>query len=226
MPTPARRVAPLEVHARLPIGRFLLLLVLRIQIVIGEPLAAVVKILELNRAEQKRSVSDEELFTSPDVLTQKEVLDELKAIVVERLRFDPRRAADMTLETTLPKGVEGSLGLDSLDFIELSVAMEDRFGITIEEGQDLAEEFNSLFLRNAINNGLPAITVPEVRNHINEGDELTVHLSQGWLSSGDIRIEFTPLPRMVLDILDAGGLIPRLVRDGYLPEEQKAAAVR
>jgi acyl carrier protein len=76
-------------------------------------------------------------------MTQKEVLDELKAIVVERLRFDPRRAADMTLETTLPKDVEGSLGLDSLDFIELSVAMEDRFGITIEEGQDLAEEFNS-----------------------------------------------------------------------------------
>ena len=77
-------------------------------------------------------------------MTQKEVLDELKGIVVERLRFDPRRAAEMTLETTLPKGVEGSLGLDSLDFIELSVAMEDRFGITIEEGQDLAEEFHSL----------------------------------------------------------------------------------
>jgi len=31
-------------------------------------------ILELNRSEQKRSVSDEELFTSPDILTQKEVL--------------------------------------------------------------------------------------------------------------------------------------------------------
>jgi acyl carrier protein len=77
-------------------------------------------------------------------MTQKEVLDELKAIVVERLRFDQRRAADMTLETTLPKGVEGSLGLDSLDFIELSVAMEDRFGIIVEEGQDLAEEFHSL----------------------------------------------------------------------------------
>ena len=76
-------------------------------------------------------------------MTQKEVLDELKAIVVERLRFDPRRAADMTLETTLPKGVEGSLGLDSLDFIELSVAMEDRFGITVEEGKDLADEFYS-----------------------------------------------------------------------------------
>ncbi len=76
-------------------------------------------------------------------MTQKEVLDELKTIVVERLKFDPRRAADMTLETTLPKGVEGSLGLDSLDFIELSVAIEERFGIVLDEGQDLADEFFS-----------------------------------------------------------------------------------
>src|SRR5581483_11241824 len=77
-------------------------------------------------------------------MTQKEVLDELKELVVERLKFDPRRAADMTLETTLPKGVEGSLGLDSLDFIELSVALEERFGIVIDEGRDLTEEFLSL----------------------------------------------------------------------------------
>jgi acyl carrier protein len=77
-------------------------------------------------------------------MTQKEVLDELKLIVVERLRFDPLRAAEMTLETTLPKGAEGSLGLDSLDFIELSVAIEERFGITIDETQDLSDEFLSL----------------------------------------------------------------------------------
>ncbi|PYM47717.1 MAG: hypothetical protein DMD77_15185 [Candidatus Rokuibacteriota bacterium] len=76
-------------------------------------------------------------------MTQKEILDELKAIIVERLKFDPRRAAEMTLDTTLPKGIEGSLGLDSLDFIELSVAMEERFGIVIDEGQDLADEFRS-----------------------------------------------------------------------------------
>ncbi|HYR37745.1 MAG TPA: acyl carrier protein [Methylomirabilota bacterium] len=77
-------------------------------------------------------------------MTQKEILDELKAIVVERLKFDPRRAAEMTPDTTLPKGIEGSLGLDSLDFIELSVAMEERFAIVIDEGQDLADEFRSL----------------------------------------------------------------------------------
>ena len=77
-------------------------------------------------------------------MTQKEILDELKALIVERLKFDPRRAAEMTAETTLPKGLEGSLGLDSLDFIELSVAMEERFGIVIDETENLTDEFSSL----------------------------------------------------------------------------------
>ena len=77
-------------------------------------------------------------------MTQKEILDELKVVVVERLRFDPLRAAEMTLETTLPKGVDGSLGLDSLDFIELSVAIEERFGIVIDETEDLTDDFRSL----------------------------------------------------------------------------------
>ena len=77
-------------------------------------------------------------------MNQNEILDELRAIVVERLKFDPHRASEMTLDTTLPKGVTGSLGLDSLDFIELSVAIEERFGITIEEGEDLADEFASM----------------------------------------------------------------------------------
>ena len=75
--------------------------------------------------------------------TQKEVLDELKVILVDRLRFDPLRATELTLETTLPRGVDGSLGLDSLDFIELSVAIEERFGIVIDDTQDLTDDFLS-----------------------------------------------------------------------------------
>ena len=75
--------------------------------------------------------------------TQKEVLDELKGILVDRLRFDPLRATELTLETTLPRGVDGSLGLDSLDFIELSVAIEERFGIVIDDTQDLTDDFLS-----------------------------------------------------------------------------------
>jgi acyl carrier protein len=73
----------------------------------------------------------------------KEVIDELKTILVARLKFDPRRAAEVAATTPLPKGVEGSIGLDSLDFIELSIAIEERFGITVDESEDLAEHFAS-----------------------------------------------------------------------------------
>jgi 3-isopropylmalate/(R)-2-methylmalate dehydratase small subunit len=85
----------------------------------------------------------------------------------------------------------------------------------------VAEEFNSLFLRNAVNNGLPALTVPGVRDLVGEGDDITIHLAEGWLSAGGSRVEVAPLPRMVLDILDAGGLLPRLVAAGYLPAPGK-----
>ena len=45
------------------------------------------------------------------------VLEELKDIMVERLKFEPSRLPDLSLATVLPKDMEGSLGLDSLDFI-------------------------------------------------------------------------------------------------------------
>lgn len=83
----------------------------------------------------------------------------------------------------------------------------------------VAEEFNSLFLRNAINNGMPALTVPGVRDLVAEGEELTVDLAEGWAQVGDRRLDVAPQPPMVLDILAAGGLLPRLVADGYLPAE-------
>jgi len=73
----------------------------------------------------------------------KEFLDELRTLFVTRLKFEPRRVADVGFETALPKGVEGSVGLDSLDFIELGIAIEERFGIVIDESQDLAEHFAS-----------------------------------------------------------------------------------
>ena len=74
----------------------------------------------------------------------KEVLDELKAILISRLKFDPRRVAEMTADTPLPKGVDGAIGLDSLDFIELSIAIEERFGLVMDESEDLAPHFASL----------------------------------------------------------------------------------
>ncbi len=72
------------------------------------------------------------------------VLEELKNIMVDRLKFEPSRVPDLSLATALPKGVEGSLGLDSLDFIELSVGIEELFGFVIDEAQDLEAHFQSL----------------------------------------------------------------------------------
>jgi acyl carrier protein len=72
-----------------------------------------------------------------------EVFDELRAILVARLKFDPHRAAEVAQTTPLPKGVEGSIGLDSLDFIELSIAIEERFGVVIDESENLTAHFAS-----------------------------------------------------------------------------------
>lgn len=72
------------------------------------------------------------------------VLEELKDIMVERLKFEPSRLPDLSLATVLPKDIEGSLGLDSLDFIELSIGIEERFGFVIDEAQDLEAHFQSL----------------------------------------------------------------------------------
>jgi acyl carrier protein len=73
----------------------------------------------------------------------KEVVDELKTILVARLKFEPRRAAEVAETTPLPKGVEGSIGLDSLDFIELSIAIEETFGVTMDESEELTAHFAS-----------------------------------------------------------------------------------
>ena len=83
----------------------------------------------------------------------------------------------------------------------------------------VAEDFNSLFLRNAINNGMPALTVPGARDLVTEGEPLTIDLAEGWAEAGGRRLDVAPQPEMVLDILAAGGLLARLVADGYLPPE-------
>ena len=77
-------------------------------------------------------------------MDSEKVVEELKAILVERLRFEPAKATGLTAETTLPSGIEGSLGLDSLDFIEVALGIEDRFGVLIDEREDLAPHFQSL----------------------------------------------------------------------------------
>ena len=82
----------------------------------------------------------------------------------------------------------------------------------------IADEFNSLFLRNSINFGLPALTVPGVSKTFTDGDTARVDFVEGWCLNvtTDTRLDAEPLPDFVRDILDAGGLLPKLAREGYV----------
>lgn len=85
----------------------------------------------------------------------------------------------------------------------------------------VADEFNSLFLRNSINFGLPAITIPGVTGAINDQDQVRLNVSAATIDRpGDgVRLTGSPLPDFVLEIIDQGGLLPKLVADGYIPTD-------
>jgi 3-isopropylmalate/(R)-2-methylmalate dehydratase small subunit len=85
----------------------------------------------------------------------------------------------------------------------------------------VAEEFNSLFFRNAVNAGLPAMTIPDATSLFSEGDTGTFDISTGeWRNdttgaSGSV----AKLPELILEIIASGGVLPRLAAQGYLPAE-------
>jgi 3-isopropylmalate/(R)-2-methylmalate dehydratase small subunit len=83
----------------------------------------------------------------------------------------------------------------------------------------VAEEFNSLFLRNSVNFGLPAVTIPGAATTIADGSTVRLDIPRATIepAGGGARLQGTPLPEFVLDILAQGGLLPKLAADGYLP---------
>lgn len=58
---------------------------------------------------------------------------ELAELIIEALMLEDVAAAD--IEPTAPLFVEG-LGLDSIDALELAMALEERFGVQISEDPD------------------------------------------------------------------------------------------
>ncbi|WP_158168092.1 3-isopropylmalate dehydratase [Mycolicibacterium smegmatis] len=85
----------------------------------------------------------------------------------------------------------------------------------------IAEQFNSLFLRNALNYGLPAVTLPDARMLISEGHEVDVDVAGGTgrnLTTG-ASLEFQVMPDFILDVVRSGGLTQQLVAAGYLDPE-------
>lgn len=85
-------------------------------------------------------------------------------------------------------------------------------------GAVIAQSFARIFFRNAINVGLPVVECDTSR--IEEGDELQVDLEKGWVYdiTKDLRIPSTPLPPIMVRILNDGGLAEHIKKHGGLYE--------
>lgn len=75
----------------------------------------------------------------------------------------------------------------------------------------VANTFARIFYRNSINIGFPVIECPGLHDRVREGDTITVDLAAGHvvLPSRET-IAFPPYPPNILEILQAGGLVPKL----------------
>lgn len=82
----------------------------------------------------------------------------------------------------------------------------------------IAEQYNSLFHRNALNYGLPALTVPDVRSLLEEGDVIELDAETGELTNvtRDTEHRIEPLPAFIVELIADGGLVKRLEAGGYL----------
>ncbi len=74
----------------------------------------------------------------------------------------------------------------------------------------IAVSFARIWYRNAINNGLPAITCPAAVAALNQGDGVEIDLEAGLIKSEAGNFEFPPFAPSVQAIIAAGGLIAHL----------------
>ena len=75
-------------------------------------------------------------------------------------------------------------------------------------GAVIARSFSRLFFRNAINAGLPLVQSSEAVAALEKGQEVTVDVEQGTVTTPAGTFDFPPLPAAVIGIFEDGGLIP------------------
>jgi len=84
----------------------------------------------------------------------------------------------------------------------------------------IAKSFARIFYRNAINVGLPVLEIPT--HIIQTNDELEVDLRTGVVNNLTQGVSYTctPLPPVMLAILNAGGLVPFLRNGGSFEQQE------
>ena len=85
----------------------------------------------------------------------------------------------------------------------------------------IAGSYARIFFRNAINNGLLLIENADLVKDVKEGDEITVKVGDSIDYKGK-SYPISPLPRNLLDILEAGGLVKAMQRLNGIDPDQAA----
>jgi 3-isopropylmalate/(R)-2-methylmalate dehydratase small subunit len=80
----------------------------------------------------------------------------------------------------------------------------------------VADSFSDLFFRNCINYAMPAMPCAGVSEAVADGDEVEVDLAAGTFRRGDVVLHGTPVPPMLLELIEHGGLMSRLRIQGYI----------
>jgi 3-isopropylmalate/(R)-2-methylmalate dehydratase small subunit len=72
----------------------------------------------------------------------------------------------------------------------------------------IAESFARIFYRSSINQGLLLIECPAAVKAYTQGDTISLDIEKGTISIGPNTFSFPKLPKEILAICDAGGLLP------------------
>ena len=80
-------------------------------------------------------------------------------------------------------------------------------------GAVLAKSFARIFFRNSINIGLPVLICDT--DKISDGDMLEIDLRDGMVKNKtkDLKLNFNPLPEVMIKILNDGGLTEHIIRN-------------
>lgn len=90
----------------------------------------------------------------------------------------------------------------------------------------VAESINGLCLRNCINASVPALGCPGVSQLFDEGDTMRIDFLAGTVENitKGTSITARPLAPLLAELVQAGGIVPMLVAEGYIEEEPFVAA--
>ena len=138
----------------------------------------------------------------------------------KHMHTDPAMMAPHVFEARFP-GLAATFqvgdALVSKDILGIGSSREQAVSALIECGVRavIAPEFGRIFYRNCWNLGLPAIESDV--ELFTEGQTIRIDLAQGLFLSSSPKVElprFAPPPPMMIDMVDAGGLLPLMFSTG------------